>query len=260
MVEPPALIWRVNRKPRFPLLSLGEYLAAEDSQRETMRRNMKYERIAPTLLYRKLQLAVGQYLSSPLRDRRILDRCKQDLEAERERAKTPTAADNATYAIRALETFERSLNSLSVGGFVLERPPLFRPTLIESVKLSIQPTALITVNRPRGKTLKGAIVVDTAKGVEPKTPEAKLKAIRGMTHAAYLLHEHVASLINTTDHKSSPEHCLIFHSYRAELVPSPQNYKKDLENTKAACRTVAELWDRIDPPPSFDPSKARYRD
>jgi hypothetical protein len=51
------IIWRVNRKPRFPVLSLGEYMATEDGPRQTMRRNMKYERIAPTLIYRKLQKA-----------------------------------------------------------------------------------------------------------------------------------------------------------------------------------------------------------
>ena len=35
------IIWRVNRTPRFPLLSIGEYMMADDGPRETIRRNMK---------------------------------------------------------------------------------------------------------------------------------------------------------------------------------------------------------------------------
>ena len=54
------IVWRVNRKPRFPILSMGEYMVADDGPRETMRRNMKYERISPTLLYAKLQRAVAK--------------------------------------------------------------------------------------------------------------------------------------------------------------------------------------------------------
>ncbi len=126
-----SIIWRVNRKPRFPVLSLGEYMACEDGPRQTMRRNMKYERIAPTLIYRRLQKGVASYLSSPIRDRRILDRCRDDLEKERENASTSTARDNAQYALRALETFERSLNALPIAGVNLTLAPLQKPMMIE---------------------------------------------------------------------------------------------------------------------------------
>lgn len=130
-----SLIWRVNQTPRFPLLSLGEYLAADDGRRETMRRRMKFERLAPTLLYRKVQMAVARFLAHPTRHRGILEQCREELEEDRVRAATPTSADNAIYASRALETFERSLNSLPLSGFILERPPLYRPLIIEGVKV-----------------------------------------------------------------------------------------------------------------------------
>jgi hypothetical protein len=225
-----------------------------------MRRNMKYERIAPTLIYRKLQKGVAAYLSSPIRDRRILDRCRDDLEQERENATNATARDNAQYALRALEAFERSLNSLPITGLNLTLAPLQRATIIEGVKVSIQPTALIRVERQRGKARRGAIIVDTAKGQEPKSDDAKSRATDGMTHAAYLLHEFVANSITAQDERSSTEHCLIFHSHRPELVCSPQNYRSQLKNVEAACRDIANAWVAIQPPASFDPSRASYRE
>lgn len=259
MPESP-IVWRVNRSPRFPILSLGEYMVADDGPRETMRRNMKYERIAPTLIYRKLSKAVASYLASPIRDRMILQNCRDDLQLEQENAATPRARENATYGLRALEAFERSLNALPVSGINLELSPVFPPHVVEGVKVSVQPTVLSTVNRRRGKPLRGAIVVDAAKGQEPKSDEAKAKAHTAMTHSAYMLHEHVANTVASGDEKSSPEHCIVFHTHRQELVCSPTNYKKQLVNLQAACRDIAAAWDGIKPPPSFDASCARYRD
>jgi hypothetical protein len=254
------VVWRVNRKPRFPVLSLGEYMTADDGPRETMRRNMKYERISPTILYSKLQRSVASFLASPIRDRRILDRCKTELEAEQQNARTPKAAENAVYAIRALETFERSLNSLPVGGMSLTLAPIYPAHMIEGVKVSIQPTALIAVARPRGKNLRGALIVDTAKGLAPKTDEVAGRMTEAMMHAAYLLHEQVAAGVIGGEERPSTDHCMVFHSYRQELVVSPSNYKRLLKNVEAACRDVAAAWNAITPPSSFDPTQARYRD
>jgi hypothetical protein len=50
--------WRVKRHPRFTVLDFGEYMAADASPRETIRRAMKYDRIAPTLLYDRLRRTI----------------------------------------------------------------------------------------------------------------------------------------------------------------------------------------------------------
>jgi hypothetical protein len=53
-MEDSKFIWRVNRKPRATVLEMGDYMAADDGPRETILRNLKYERIAPSLIYDKL--------------------------------------------------------------------------------------------------------------------------------------------------------------------------------------------------------------
>lgn len=235
-------------------------MVADDGPRETMRRNMKYERIAPTIIYSKVQEAISSFLASPTRDRGIIGQTRQLLEDEREATPNPTKRDNATYALRSLDAFENSLNALPLAGLQLQRPPKYRPHIIEGVKISIQPTALVTAVRMRGRNLRGAILVDSAKGTEAKTEEAKAQATAAMTHSAYLLNEHVADAVATEDEKVSPEHCMVFHTYRQQLVTSPTNYRRLLRNLHAACRDIAARWAQIDPPASFDPAVTRYRD
>lgn len=255
------IIWRVNRSPRFSALELGEYMAADDGQRETIRRNLKYERMAPSILYRDLHQAVASFLASPTRDRGILARCREGLELAKQNAATPQKRDNATYALRSLDVFERSLNALPVTGINIERAPIYRPhEIIPGVKVSIQPTALVRVVRPRGGQLRGAIIVDVAKGIEPKSPELKQRVTNAMLHTAMLLHEHVSNTVVVEGEKSSPDHCMTFHTHRQELVRSPATYRKQLRIMQATCRTVKAVWATIDPPSSFDAKFAKYRE
>ena len=188
-----------------------------------------------------------------------MERCREELEGERENANSPKARENATYVLRALEVFERSLNAVPIGALTLTLAPIYKPRIIEGVKISIQPTALISIMRPRGCDLRGAIIVDTAKGIEPKSDDARSRMTTAMMHSACLLHDHVANIVVQDGERSSADHCMIFHTHRQELVASPSNYKKLIRNVEAACRDIVNAWDNITPPSSFDPSKARYR-
>src|ERR1700730_11367159 len=251
--------WRVNRRPRFTVLDMGEYMAADDGPRETILRNMRYERLAPTLIYRSVIRAVSAFLSSPPRDRSILIRCRVNLEAEREAATLPQQRENITFALRALEAFERSLNALGLDGLSFEFAPAARPLRIQGVSISVQPTAHIRVKRIRGADLVGAIVVDLAKGIESKTEESKSRTTAGMLHAAALLHQYVTNTLARDGARPSSQHCIIFHSYRQERICSPSNYRRMLRNVEAVCRNIARGWEDIIPPASFDPRFAVYR-
>jgi hypothetical protein len=238
---------------------MGEYMAADDGPRETQLRNMKYERLAPSLIYRKLFLAVTGYLVSPTRDRRILAACRQDLEDSKAQATEPQELENIKYELRALDVFERSLNMLELGGINLIRAPQASPLMIEGVRINVRPTAHIQVERPRSGKLLGAMVIDVAKGILPRTDEAARRLTEGMTHSAILLHQHVVETFTEDDGKPSLEHCVVFHTHRQERVSAPSAYRKMLGNISAVCRNIARGWDGIAPPASFDPRRARYR-
>ena len=234
-------------------------MAADDGPRETLLRNMKYERLARSLTYRKLFQAVTGYLVSPTRDRRILAQCRNELEADKASAKDPQQLENIKHEIRALDTFERSPNALEIGGINLIRAPQASPLMMEGVRINVRPTAHIRVVRPRGPDLLGAIVIDVAKGIEPKTPEAKARLTNGMMHGAILLHQHVADVFAADEGKPALEHCTVFHTHRQERVSAPSAYRKMLRNIEAVCRNITRGWDNITPPISFDPKRATYR-
>lgn len=250
-------IWRVNRKPRFTVLELGEYMAAEDGPRETILRNMRYERLSRSLIYRLLWPAVSRFLSSPTRDRRILAECRVALEEAIQGAQHPQQKDNLKYELNALAAFERSLNALEIGGLNVEKAAP-RRLEIEGVTVSVRPSAHIRVSRQRGTDLHGAVLIDLAKGVEPKTEDAKARLKDGMTHSAIILHQHVVETA-PDGAKPSPDHCFIFHTHRQERVAAPASYKKTYRNIEAVCRNIARSWDGIVPPPTFDKKRATYR-
>lgn len=255
----PSVKWRVNRHPRFSVLEMGEYMAADDGPRETMLRHMRFERLARSLTYRNLNRAVRSFLASPTRDRRILAQCRIDLEHAKAGATSPQQRENYAYELRALDTFERSLNALELGNFNMEMAGPAAPLRIEGVAVSVQPTAHIRASRPRGADLVGAVVIDLAKGTEPKTEEAKYRVRSGMEHAAILVHQYVTGHFGTDGVKSSPEHCIIFHTHRQDRVCAPDNYRRAMNNIEAVCRNIARSWDGVAPPLNFDERFAIYR-
>jgi hypothetical protein len=141
-------------------------------------------------------------------------------------------------------------------------PQAGHPLLMQGVIISVRPTVRVRVHRPRGKDLIGALVVDTAKGILPKTDDAAAKLTNGMIHAATLLHRQVNEVVaeqGLNDAKVSPDHCVVFHTHRQQRVTAPTNSRKLIRNIEAVCRGIARGWDNIDPPPNFDAARARYR-
>jgi len=255
----PQIKWRVNSKPRFTVLTFGEYMAADDGPRETMLRDMRYERVARTLVYRHLYPTISRFLASPMRDRGILAECRRVLQDERAAATSAQQRENLTYEMRALEAFENSLNALGMAGLNFELAAAAPPLQIEGVSISVQPTAHIRVRRLRGADLIGAVVVDPAKGEAPKTAAAKTKVTDGMTHSAILLHQYVTRGFPGKDPRPSTEHCFVFHMHRQERVSAPYPYRRLYRNMEAVCRNIARSWAAIEPPRSFDPAYAKHR-
>lgn len=236
-------------------------MAADDSPRETLLRNMRYERIGHTLSYREVHGAIASYLASPNRDLRILAAHRELLQQELEQARYSQRRENLARQLRALDDFERGLNALGIAGMQLSRPGHYaRPILIEGVTVSIQPTVLVRQARPRGADLVGAMIVDPAKGPSCTTDEARAKVTRAMIHSAVLLHMLVTGRGNEDGScRASASHCIVFHAHRAQAVCAPENHRTMLRNIQAVCRSIARAWPTIQPPAGFDPTLATRR-
>jgi hypothetical protein len=254
--------WRVNRVPRFTALTIGHYMAADDGPRETLRRDMKYERIGRTTRYENVRRIVARFLSSPIRDMRILAAGAVYLADEIAEAASHEKRQNLRHKLRALNDFQGSLNAFGVGGWQLSRPNrIMHPIAIEGVRIHVHPTALARQPRPRGSDLIGAIIVDFAKGPSCNTDEARSKAEKSMKHSAVMLHERTEADAAGPDAagRASPEHCVILHAHRGEAIAAPSNYRTMMKNVRAVCRDIARAWADIEPPPGFDQRYAVYR-
>jgi hypothetical protein len=256
MFDPPVK-WRVNLRPRCSVL-FGEYMAAEASRRETLLRDMKYQKMAPTLNHSRIRRAIARYLASPTHDYRILASCRETLERERDAAANPQR-QNLTFEIRALDVFERSLNALGIAGVNFELAAPATPLKMEGVSVSVQPTAHIRVRRPRGVDLIGAVVIDTAKGQTPKTEVTKRRAEREMLYSAIMVHQYLLREFTEDDPKPSAEQSIIFHTFRQQKMRAPDNYLKILRNLEADRRTIGRAWPDIKEPTGFDPTAVVYR-
>lgn len=253
-------IWRVNLSPRFTALEMGEYMATDEGPRETFARDMKYERLARTLTYRRVYQAVAAFLSGPTRDFRVIERCRKELNEELAVALEPQAAMNIKHELAALAAFEQSLNKLELGGMDIVRAShVGGKMLYGGTTINVRPTVRLYQRRPRSEDLAGALLLDVAKGDAVKTPAAVAKAKKAMEHAAILLHEYVANQLCVQGEKPARDLCLVFHCYRQETVPPASAYTRALRNIGAVCRQLARDWDSIPPPASFDKARATYR-
>ncbi|WP_428489671.1 hypothetical protein [Rhodopila sp.] len=250
--------WRVNLRSRCSVLLFGEYMAADAAPRETLLRDMKYQKMAPTLNHDRIRRAIARYLASPTHDYRILASCRETLERERDAAVNPQRRENLTFETRALDVFERSLNGLGMTGLNFELAAPSPALKIGGVSVSVQPTAHIRVRRARGADLMGAIVVDTAKGQTPKTEPAKRRTNKAMYCSAIMVHLYLLREFAADDPKASAEHSIIFHTTRQDRVCAPDNYQRMLRNFEADCRGIERAWPYISPPPGFDPDSDRY--
>jgi hypothetical protein len=258
-MRPSEAKWRVNHRPRFTVLEMAAYMVADDGPRDTILRNMRYEQLRGTTFYRHLYRAIPRFLTSPTRDRSILDQCRRELEHKRDRAASPRATDNATYALRALDVFEGSLNALPLAGWTLEYAPAAPPLKFDGVSVSVQPTAHIRVRRPKYFDYAGALLIDPAKGTVAKSEKAKTDATNEMRIAAMLLHQYVVRMFPGDDPRASTNHCVVFHTHRRQAEVCPTNYRRKLRNIEAACGHIARGWAGIPKPPDFDEALAVHR-
>ena len=236
-------------------------MAADDGPRETMRRDMRFERVARTIRYGNVRRAIWRYLASPTRSLTILAECEAMLEHEIREARSRERRENLSHELRALRDFQAGLNSLNLGGLQMWRHGhVFRPLDMEGVTVSVQPEVMVRQVRPRGRNQIGAIIVDVSKGQSCTTDEARRKVEKAMTHSAVLLHTLIANGASSDEEVASSDHCIVFHAHRAQAISAPENYKTMMKNMLAVCRDIRRAWGDIKAPPAgFDLGRATVR-
>jgi len=258
----PEIFYRVHRKPRMSVAMFGEYMAAEDDERETVARNAKFAKTARAVTYKQARGVLRSFITSDRRDLRILYDAIESWKAEVGNPKNPPEGkDELQACIEALESVLSNYNALGFGTLSTSRAPHRQPHVtIEGVNVSAQLDAMLHATERSGEKRIGGIHFQLSKGkAEGKKDETKTKRDKAGTYSSVLILRHVEQ--NFIDlGVARYDLCIIANVRKGRVWVAPENHKRMFNRIDAAARTIRSSWNNISPPADFDPAKARFVD
>lgn len=212
---------------------------ASDKARRTIVRNCKYQPIARVVQHDEAKLVISKFLRSGEEDVGVLTERAQNL---RDRlADSDFDRDlydhNADYIDRVAEVFpdiELPKAAFSVPG---QAPALNMNGVRVNTEIQFRLRRLTKTNKIR----IGACMFRYAKG------KALPQAI-GEWQSAFLFG--YLSITNPEE-ATQPERklCITLDGYAGIVYPAPGDSVRRFQNMEAACKTIADGWDKIEPPP-----------
>lgn len=93
----------------------------------------------------------------------------------------------------------------------------------------------------------GGLLLRMSKGTDGETENAASKRREIGRNAAVLVFMHVTAHLAKLG-VPSYEHCYSIDVQHGEAHQAPRNYLAISDNMRAACRTIAAMWDSVTPP------------
>jgi hypothetical protein len=230
---------REVKNPQISARYLADFMAATETAKRTIVRGCKYQPIARVVQHNEAKAAVAKFLRDGLVETALLNGFALQL---RERlADNDFDRDlydhNADYVDRFAEVFPS-----------LEMPvaDLLAPGKVVALELNgTKVTADLSLRLRRltktNKVRVGAAMLRYAKGkvLPPAVAEWQSAFIHGYLNAIGL------------EPATEPELklCLTVDAYSGKAHPAPTDSVQRFKHMQAACKTIAERWPNIDPPP-----------
>ncbi len=219
---------------------LADYMAASDQARRTILRGCKFRAIARIVQHDEAKLTVSKYMLAGVGEPHLL-------EAEADYIRGKMADDdfdrdrndiNADYVYRFSQVVEGV--ALPKGLEWLRSSEQFAPQTVNGVRLAFRPD-LLTRRIAKSNILKaGAMMLRYKKG-------SKLSSEVAAYQSSIILG--VLRLQGSNDgYDVDPKICLTLDAHSGVAHPAPTNAVSRFNNAKAACATIAEAWDKVQPP------------
>ena len=238
--------YKEQKTPKISANELAHFMVATDIGREGIIRNARWQGTVKVVRYRAARDCIGRFLADKARSHRIIAEGRAKFDAT---LADPGASafkhEDARASIVALDNFSRRWNQLGLGGMNFEPVSSRVPALsMEGVQVSVALDAVVKVPNP---DRVGGLLLRMARGGEGETENAASRRREIGRNAAVLIYLSVAENL-TRFGAPSPEHCYSIDVQHGEAHQTPRNYLAVNDNMRAACRTIAALWDSIDPP------------
>lgn len=189
MARPPERI-----DPRLSAGQLADYLAATSMLSQMgILRAAKYPAEARPLViqYQHARRAIASCMITPAQMNRIVAAAIVSLEQRRDDpASRPLVRDDARRSIEVIETFQRSVNELDLGGVRFEASPQrTEPLEINGVTISVASDAIAVANHRSGPRV-GEVFIRCAIGQDGDAAENR--RAEANSHLATIAHIHAA--------------------------------------------------------------------
>lgn len=229
---------RLVKKPQITSRFLADYMAGSERARRTIIRGCKFQTLARVMQHDDAKLVVSKSLWD--RDKggdflttescRIRNRLA-DSDFDRD-----TNDANADYIARFAKVHENI--TLPEGDYCT--PGKGVSTMINGVKVNVELHARVSRRTKTNKVRTGALALRYAKG-KPLAQEV------GLWQSAFLF-GHLQSAETVENMEPEQKLCLTVDAYAGNAIGAPTDSVSRFKNMQAACATIAERWDNIEPP------------
>jgi len=229
---------REIKSPQTTARYLADYMAASERARRTIIRACKYQPITRVIQHNDAKLAVSRSLwdaeVGPAflneESRRLRERLADD-DFDRE-----VNEHNADY----IDRFAKVYPGLSLPDAELSPVGEDVSVNINGVKVNLGLHARLKRITRTNKVRVGAAALRYAKG-------KSLSREVGLWQSAFMF-GYLAQEEAQDGADAEQKLCLTIDAYKGVAIPAPTNSLSRFRNMEAACATIAERWDNIEPP------------
>ena len=229
---------REVKNPQISARYLADYMAASERKRRSIIRDCKYQPRARVIQHDEAKTIIANFIYSGRENLTILEnesiRIRErlvDSEFERD-----LCDHNADYIDRFAEIY----NGLQFPNADILSGGVPVPIQLNGVKVNVEIQFRLRRLTKTNKVKIGAGVLRYAKG-------KALPSGVGDWQAAFLF-----GYLSRTDSESAadPEQklCLAIDAYAGTIYPAPSDSISRFQNMEAACASIAERWDNVEPP------------
>ncbi|OYZ90442.1 hypothetical protein [Reyranella sp.] len=234
---------KTHREVKSPQISaryLADYMSASETAKRTIIRGCKYQPIAKIVQHNRAKAAISHFLSNGSSDATALtDRAEQlrNMMADDEFDRLVLdhnadyldrfAASQATVAIPAAERLVAGKNG---------------PITLSAVRVSAE--IHFRLRRVVAKTNEVRVGAGMLRYAKSRPLNVEAAAWQSAFLLGYLG-------LTAVDPSETPEAklCITIDAFSGISYPAPGNAASRFKNMKAACESIAERWDNIQPPP-----------
>ncbi len=231
---------KLVKKPSVNARYLSDYMVASERVKRTIVRNCKYPKIARIIQHDRAKLFISKFLRSG-----DLDASKLSTEA----ARLHSMMSDSDFERETLDVNGDFLDAyakvFSMGTFpkaeVVENPKGFKMNLNG---VNVNPDIRVAVQRVTrtNRIRTGLVTIRYAKG-KPLNEEVGLYQSSALFGAQKMLDK-----MADAETEAEEKLCLTLDAVSGTFIGAPTNATSRFQNMEAACATIAERWDSIEPP------------